>query len=205
MRLGILISGRGSNMAAIADACATPGFPAAVAVVVSDRAAAAGLQAARDRGLPAAVVAHTDHANRAAFEARLLEVLRGHGVEAICLAGFMRLLGPALLQAYPDRVLNIHPSLLPSFPGLHAQRQALQHGVRISGCSVHLVTEEFDAGPILKQAAVPVLEGDTEEALSARILEQEHRIYPEAVRLLAEGNLIIHGRRVLRRVPEARA
>lgn len=203
MKLGILISGRGSNMMAIADACTAPGFPARVAVVVSNRAGAAGLRAAAERGLPTAVVAHADFHDRAAFEGRLLQVLRSHGAEAVCLAGFMRLIGPTLLQAYPRRVLNIHPSLLPAFPGLHAQRQALEHGVRIAGCTAHLVDEQLDAGPILLQAAVPVLDDDSEETLAARILEQEHRIYPEAVRLLAEGDLIIHGRRVVRRRPEA--
>lgn len=199
----MLISGRGSNMLAIADACAQPDFPARLAVVVSNRADAGGLAAAAERGVPTAVVPHGDFADRAAFETRIVQVLREHDVEAICLAGFMRLVGPTLLEAFPGRVLNIHPSLLPSFPGLHAQRQALQHGVRVSGCTVHFVDEELDAGPIILQAAVPVLDGDDEDTLSARILEQEHRIYPRAVRLLARGELSIEGRRVRHRAPAA--
>ncbi len=196
MNLGVLISGRGSNMEALADACADPSFPAEITVVLSNVADAPGLSLARERGLSTEVVDHARHGSRDAFEEEVVARLRAHDVEAVCLAGFMRLLGPGLLAAFPGRVLNIHPSLLPCFPGLHAHEQALEYGVRFSGCTVHFVTEEMDAGPIVLQAAVPVEQGDTAETLSARILEQEHRIYPESVRLLAEGRLDVRGRRV---------
>lgn len=196
MRLGILISGRGSNMVALARACAAPGFPARVAVVVSDTPGAPGLEHAAALGLETALVDRRAAADREAFEEALLEVLRAHAVQAVCLAGFMRLLSGRFLREFPERVLNIHPSLLPAFPGLHAHEQALEYGVRTSGCTVHLVTEEMDAGPIVAQAAVPVELDDDAESLAARVLQQEHRIYPEAVRLLAEGRLRVAGRRV---------
>lgn len=196
MRLGVLISGRGSNMVAIAEACAERGFPAEVAVVVSDQPEAAGLGRAAELGLATATVARDDFLDRSEFEAALVRALRDHEVETVCLAGFMRLLGADFLEAFPERVLNIHPSLLPAFPGLDVQQKAIDHGVRFSGCTVHFVTAEMDAGPIVLQAAVPVHQGDDAAALAARILEQEHRIYPEAVRLLAEGRLRIEGRRV---------
>lgn len=196
MRIGVLISGRGSNMVSIAEACAADDHPADVAVVVSDVASAAGLERAASMGLATAVVDPADHPDRAAFEGALIEVLRAHGVEAVCLAGFMRLLTGRFLAAFPDSVLNIHPSLLPSFPGLHVQQKAIDHGVRFSGCTVHFVTEEMDAGPIVLQATVPIEPDDDAAALAARILEQEHRIYPEAVRLLAEGRLRMEGRAV---------
>lgn len=195
LRLGVLISGRGSNMVSIAEACARPDFPAEVAVVVSNVPGAGGLGRAAGFGIPTAVVDHRDFDDRPAFESELVRVLREHGAEAVALAGFMRLVTGTFLGAFPDRVLNIHPSLLPAFPGTHAHRDALAYGVKVSGCTVHLVTEQMDAGPIVAQAAVPVAEGDTEESLAARVLEQEHRIYPEAVRLLAEGRLRIDGRR----------
>ena len=171
MRLGILLSGRGSNFEAIADA----GFE--IAVVISNKKDAPGLEAARRRGLTALTVSFSP------ADAQLIQVLREHKVNLICLAGYMRLLSPEFVAAFRGKVLNIHPSLLPAFPGLHAQRQALEYGVKISGCTVHWVTEQMDAGPIVMQAAVPVEEGDTEESLSARILREEHRIYPEAIRL----------------------
>lgn len=196
MKLGVLISGRGSNMVSLAEACGRPDFPAELAVVVSNVPGAGGLGRAAGMGIATAVVDHRDYDDRASFERALIEVLRQHEVEAVALAGFMRIVTGIFLSAFPGRVLNIHPSLLPAFPGGHAHRDALAHGVKVSGCTVHLVTEEMDAGPIVVQAAVPVAEGDTEESLAARVLEQEHRIYPEAVRLLAEGRLRVQGRRV---------
>ena len=196
LRLGVLISGRGSNMVSIAEACASPDFPAEVALVVSNVPGAGGLERAESMGIATSVVDHRDYEDRPSFERALVGLLREHGVEALALAGFMRIVTGTLLDAFPDRVLNIHPSLLPSFPGAHAHRDALAHGVKVSGCTVHLVTEEMDAGPIVVQAAVPVAEGDTEDSLAARVLAQEHRLYPEAVRLLAEGRLRVDGRRV---------
>lgn len=196
MKIGVLISGRGSNMVAIATACAAADFPADVAVVVADAPAAAGLERAAAMGLATAVVAPDDFADRSAFEEALAMALTDRGVEAVCLAGFMRMLTSCFLDRFPGKVLNIHPSLLPAFPGLDVQQKALDHGVRLSGCTVHFVTEAMDAGPIILQAAVPVLGGDDADALAARILEQEHRIYPEAVRLLAEGRLRGVGRTV---------
>lgn len=173
MRLGILLSGRGSNFEAIADA----GFD--IAVVISNKKDAAGLEAARRRGFTALVVPVEPQ------DAGLIRVLHEHGVELVCLAGYMRLLSAAFVEAFHGKILNIHPSLLPAFPGLHAQRQALECGVKITGCTVHLVTEQMDAGPIVMQAAVAVEDGDTEETLSARILKEEHRIYPEAIRIIS--------------------
>jgi phosphoribosylglycinamide formyltransferase-1 len=196
VKLGILISGRGSNMVSIAEACASPDFPADVALVLSDKPTAAGLDKAASMGIATAVVEPGAFADRGEFEAALIATLQQHEVEGVCLAGFMRLLGGGFLAAYRDRVLNIHPSLLPAFPGLDVQQKALDHGVRYSGCTVHFVTEEMDAGPIVLQAAVPVLGGDDADALAARILEQEHRAYPEAVRLFAEGRLHVVGRTV---------
>ena len=183
-------------MVSIAEACAEPDHPAEIAVVISDVADAAGLVRAASMGLATEVVAPEDYADRSGFEDRLVEVLRAHGAEAVCLAGFMRLLAGGFLSAFPDRVLNIHPSLLPAFPGLNVQQKAIDHGVRFSGCTVHFVTEEMDAGPIVLQAAVPIEPDDDAAALAARILAEEHRIYPEAVRLLAEGRLRIEGRAV---------
>ena len=196
LALGVLISGRGSNMVALAEACAAPDFPAYVAVVISNVADAVGLERAAELQLPVVVVEHQRAADRQAFEAQLHETLVAHGVELVCLAGFMRLLTPGFIEGYRDRILNVHPSVLPAFPGLHAQRQALEYGVRWSGCTVHLVSEEMDAGPIVAQASVPIHQDDTEETLSARILRQEHRIYPEVVRWFAEDRLDINGRLV---------
>lgn len=194
--LGVLASGRGSNLQAILDAIARGDLPAEVRVVVSDRAGAQALERARRAGAAAVFVDPKAHPGREALDAELARVLREHGVDLVILAGYMRILGPGFVAAFRGRVLNIHPSLLPAFPGLHAQRQALEHGVKVAGCTVHFVDEGLDSGPILLQAAVPVLEDDTEETLSARILEQEHRLYPEAIRLFAEGRLRVEGRRV---------
>jgi phosphoribosylglycinamide formyltransferase-1 len=193
MRLGVLISGRGSNLQALIEACAAPGYPAEVAFVVSNRPEAAGLARAAAAGIRTAVV---DHPGRSEFAGETDSLLRAAGVDLVCLAGFMRLLDTGFVETWRDRMVNIHPSLLPAFPGLHAPRQALAAGVRIAGCTVHFVRPEMDTGPILVQAAVPVHPGDDEVLLAARILAAEHRIYPLAVRLFAEGHTRIVGNRV---------
>jgi phosphoribosylglycinamide formyltransferase-1 len=184
-------------MEALAEACAADDFPAEIRLVISNRPDAAGLDKAASFGIPTAVVDHSRFASKAAFEAELLRALEEHGCEIVCLAGFMRVISADFISRYPHRILNVHPSLLPAFPGLNVQRKALEYGVRLSGCTVHFVVPEVDAGPIVAQAAVPVADGDTEESLAARILEQEHLIYPEALRLLAEGRLRVEGRRVM--------
>jgi phosphoribosylglycinamide formyltransferase 1 len=196
LRLGILVSGSGSNLQAILDACAGRRIPAEVAVVICNVPEARALQRARDARVPAVVLPHQEHPKREDYDSRLVAELRARGAELVCLAGFMRLVTPVLLSAFPQRVINIHPSLLPAFPGMHGVRQALRAGVRVSGCTVHFVDEATDSGPIVLQAAVPVLDGDTEESLAARILVQEHRIYPRAIQLMAEGRVQIDGRRV---------
>ena len=195
--LGVLISGRGSNLQAILDAIAEGRLDARVGVVVSNQADAQGLERAQAAGVPTAVVSHKDYDSREAFDEAVLARLNEHDVDVVCLAGFMRILSPVLVRAFANRVLNIHPSLLPAFVGLHAQRQAVEHGAKVSGCTVHLVDEELDHGPILAQAAVPVEEGDSEESLSARILEQEHRLYPVAIQLILDGKVRVDGRRAL--------
>ena len=199
-RLGILLSGRGSNFEAIADNVKRGRLDAEIAVVISNRAEAPGIDAARSRGLPSVVlpaVALPSGIARQEYDGRLVAELQQHRVDLVCLAGFMRLLSAEFCRAFPSRVLNIHPSLLPAFPGLHAQRQALQHGAKISGCTVHFVDEHLDAGPIILQAAVPVLDDDTEETLAARILVEEHRIYSEAIALILSERWHIQGRRVI--------
>jgi phosphoribosylglycinamide formyltransferase-1 len=196
-RLGILISGRGSNFEAIASSVASGVLEAEIAVVLSNRAAARGLEVARSRGLNAVCIPSLGQ-DRLTYDRLVIEELRRHDVELVCLAGFMRLLSAEFIAAFPERVVNIHPSLLPAFPGLDAQHQALVHGVRITGCTVHFVDEHLDAGPIIAQAAVPVRDDDTVETLSARILEQEHRIYTDAIRLILSGRYRIEGRRVLK-------
>jgi phosphoribosylglycinamide formyltransferase-1 len=196
--IGVLISGRGSNLQSIIDAIAEGRLDARVAVVVSNRAEAAGLQRARDAGIEARHLPARNRADRDAYDRALADLLRARGVELVCLAGFMRLVGDPLLSAFPNRILNIHPSLLPAFPGLDAQRQALEHGVRVTGATVHFVNTDLDAGPIVLQAAVPVLEGDTVETLAARVLVEEHRLYPEAIGLVLEGGWSIVGRRFVR-------
>jgi phosphoribosylglycinamide formyltransferase-1 len=195
-RVGILISGRGSNMVALVDAMKRGEVPADPVVVVSNLSEAAGLSAARERGVETAVVDHKAVKPRRAHEERVVEILRERRVDVVCLAGYMRLLSSYMVDAFRGKILNIHPSLLPSFPGLRAQKQALEHGVKVSGCTVHLVDEECDHGPILLQAAVPVLDEDTEDSLAARILEQEHRIYPQAVALCFQRRLVVEGRRI---------
>ena len=195
-RLGILISGRGSNFEAIANNVAAGSIEAEIAVVISNRAEAKGLEIARTRGLNAVSIP-SKGLDREVYDRLLIEELRRHGVDLVCLAGFMRLLSATFIRAFPQRILNIHPSLLPAFPGLDAQHQALEHGVRISGCTVHFVDEDLDAGPIVLQAAVPVEDADTVETLSARILRQEHQIYSEAIRLVLARRYRIEGRRVV--------
>jgi phosphoribosylglycinamide formyltransferase-1 len=195
-RVAILISGRGSNMVALIEAAKDTSFPAEIALVVSNEPAAQGLERARAAGIATAVVDHRPHGkDREAFERALQAVLDSSGIEIVCLAGFMRLVGARLLGEFQNAVLNIHPSLLPAFPGVDAQQQALRHGAKVSGATVHLVTGELDAGPIVVQACVPVLESDTVATLSARILAEEHRIYPEAVRTVLGGRWRIDGRR----------
>lgn len=195
-RLGILLSGRGSNFLALHAAVERGELPAAIALVVSNVAEAPGLARARELGLATACLSARDFANREAHEAAIVAALHSHGVEWVCLAGFMRLLSPAFLRAYPQRVLNVHPSLLPAFPGLHPQRQALEHGVKVSGCTVHFVDEGVDSGPIVVQRAVPVRDSDDEAVLAARILAEEHRAYPEALRRLLTEPWTVEGRRV---------
>jgi len=196
LRVGVLASGRGSNLQALLDAGARADYPARVVVVVSDREDARALARARAAGVSSLFVNPKDHGDRAAYDAVLTKTLEHHEVGLVCLAGFMRILSPVFVRAWQGRLMNIHPSLLPAFPGLHAQRQALHHGVRIAGATVHFVDEGVDTGPIVLQAAVPVEATDTEETLAARILIEEHRIYPEAVRLFAEGRLHVTGRQV---------
>src|SRR5213083_2247700 len=188
-RIGVLISGRGSNLQSIIDAIACGRLAATIAVVVSSRADAAGLQRARDAGIEALCLSPRDYPDREAYDRAIAEALQ------------MRLVGPPLLEAFPHRILNIHPSLLPAFPGLEAQRQALDYGVQVTGATVHLVTAQLDGGPIVLQAAVPVSPRDTVETLSARVLVEEHRLYPEAIRIVLEGLWSIEGRRLVRAIP----
>jgi phosphoribosylglycinamide formyltransferase-1 len=195
--IGVLISGRGSNLQALVDAVRERRLPAGIRVVISNRPDAAGLLRAREAGIETLVMPHRHASSRDAYDRALVEALSSRGVTLVCLAGFMRLLGPTFCRAFPNAVMNIHPSLLPAFPGLDAQRQALEHGVRVSGATVHFVTPELDAGPIVMQEAVPVLDDDTVEALADRILAVEHRIYPEAVRRILAGGWRIDGRRVI--------
>lgn len=196
-RLGILLSGRGSNFLALRAAIERGEVPAEIAVVVSNIAEAPGLDRARELGLRAEAIPHREEPGRRAHEEKVVAALRGAGVEWVCLAGYMRLLSPSFVAAWPRRILNIHPSLLPAFPGLDAQEQALAYGVRVSGCTVHLVDEGLDSGPIVVQKTVPVLDGDTPVDLAARILEQEHQAYPEALRRLLTEPWDVVGRRLV--------
>ena len=194
-RLGVLISGRGSNLQAIVDAIGAGRLDASVAVVVSNRPGAMGLTRARAAGLTTEVLDHQLFASRRDYDLALAALLRRYDVGLVCLAGFMRLLGPEFVEAFPNTVLNVHPSLLPAFPGVNAQGQALEHGVKVAGCTVHVVTAELDAGPIIAQSAVPVLPADTVDTLSARILVEEHRLYPEAIGIVLAGGWKVDGRR----------
>lgn len=196
LALGVLVSGRGSNLQAIIDAIESGRLAARIACVVSDREDAYALERAANHGIKAIVLGPAGYASRQEYDGALVECLKNNGVELVCLAGFMRILTPVVIEAYPQRILNIHPSLLPSFPGLKVQRKALEHGVKFSGCTVHYVTEDVDAGPIIIQAMVPVLDDDTEGRLAERILAEEHKIYPQALQWIAEGRLHLKGRRV---------
>jgi phosphoribosylglycinamide formyltransferase-1 len=196
-RLGVLISGRGSNLQALIDAIAERRLDASIALVISNRADAAGLEKARAAGIEGICVPHRAFATRDDYDRALVKELRARDVGLVCLAGFMRLVGAPLIEAFPNRILNIHPSLLPAFPGLDAQQQAIEHGVKVSGATVHLVTADLDGGPIVVQRTVPVMPGDTVETLAARILEQEHRAYPEAVQIVLDGGWRVEGRRLL--------
>jgi phosphoribosylglycinamide formyltransferase-1 len=196
--IGILISGRGSNLQSILDAIASRRLDATVSLVLSNRADAPGLQRARDAGIEALHLNPRDYADRDAYDRAIAARLQACRVRVVCLAGFMRLVGQPLLDAFPNRILNIHPSLLPAFPGLDAQRQALEHGVQVTGATVHLVTSELDGGPIILQRAVPVRPDDTVDTLSARVLVEEHKLYPEAIGIVLDGGWSIQGRRFVR-------
>jgi phosphoribosylglycinamide formyltransferase-1 len=194
----VLISGRGSNLQALIDAIATGALNAQIAIVISNKTDAAGLDRARAAGIETMILDHREYASRDDYDAAVATELRARGVSLVCLAGFMRLIGPRLLEAFPNAILNIHPSLLPAFPGVNAQAQALDHGVKITGATVHIVTSELDGGPIVVQSPVPVREVDTADLLSARILIEEHRLYPEAVRVILDGRWRLEGRRFIR-------
>jgi phosphoribosylglycinamide formyltransferase 1 len=194
-RIGVLISGRGSNLQALIDAIATGRLNATIAVVISNVEDAGGLDRARTAGIDAIVISHRGWPSRDDYDRALVQELRARNIGLLCLAGFMRVVGRPLIEAFPNAILNIHPSLLPSFPGTHAARQAIEHGVHVSGVTVHLVNEELDAGPIVIQRAVPVLPGDTEDSLGARILVEEHSAYPAAVQIVLDGGWSIQGRR----------
>src|ERR1700681_2702125 len=196
-RIGVLLSGRGSTFVALAESVATGRIPnAEIAIVVSNREGAPGIDKAKERGIATRIIP-SKGLEREAYDRQVVAVLNEHNVDLICLAGYMRLLSPYFVASFPNRILNIHPSLLPSFPGLESQRQALEYGVKFAGCTVHFVDENLDAGPIVLQSVVPVKDDDTEDSLSAKILQEEHRIYSEAVRIILEGRYKIEGRRVL--------
>jgi phosphoribosylglycinamide formyltransferase 1 len=197
MNIGVLISGNGSNLQAIIDRIEDGTIPARIACVISNRADAFGLQRAEKHGIPAIHMDHRAFSGRETYDAALVEALNDYEVNLVVLAGFMRIITPVFLDAFPNAVMNIHPALLPSFPGIHAQRQALDYGVKFTGCTTHFVDAGTDTGPIILQAVVPVLPDDTEESLSARIQVEEHRLFPESVRLFAEGRLSVEGRRVI--------
>lgn len=204
-RLGVLISGRGSNLQALIDAVADGRLDATIAVVVSNRKDAAGLERARGAGIEALCMPHRDWPSRDAYDRALAQELRARDVGLVCLAGFMRLVGAPLIDAFPNAIVNIHPSLLPAFPGIDAQRQAVEHGVKISGVTVHLVTPDLDGGPIIVQRSVEVQDTDTADTLAARILDEEHRAYPDAIAALLEGSWSVQGRRFVRRARRAGA
>jgi phosphoribosylglycinamide formyltransferase 1 len=196
LQLGVLISSRGSNLQALIDACATPGFPARIALVISNVAEAYGLERARIAGIATKVISHRDYVTREDFDASMTEALQAAGVGLVCLAGFMRILSGAFVQVWHGKLINIHPSLLPSFKGLRTHERAIEAGCKLHGCTVHFVEPALDEGPILLQAAVDVRDDDTPDTLSARVLEQEHKLYPQAVRLIAEGRTTIDAMRV---------
>jgi phosphoribosylglycinamide formyltransferase-1 len=196
-KAGVLISGNGSNLQALIDACAKPDFPAEIAVVISNKENAYGLNRAREHGIPAHVIDHKDYPTRGAFDDMLTQMLTRHLVDYVCLAGFMRLLTADFVERWRDRLINIHPSLLPAFKGVHVHEQVLASGVKFTGCTVHFVRPDVDSGPIIAQAAVPVLSDDSVETLAARVLEQEHLIYAQALGWLAEGRLTVKNEKVL--------
>ena len=200
-RIGVLISGRGSNLQSIIDAIADRRLDATLAIVISNRAEAAGLNRAKEAGIEAVHLSPKAYVDRSGYDEAVADMLRSHKVDLVCLAGYMKLVGPRLLDAFPNRILNVHPSLLPSFPGLDAQHQAFDHGVAVSGATVHLVTAGLDDGPIILQAPVAVRADDTAETLSARILAEEHRIYPEAIQLVLDGGWTVSGRKFVRPRP----
>jgi phosphoribosylglycinamide formyltransferase 1 len=197
-RLGVLISGRGSNLQALIDATRNGQLDASIVLVISNRPEAPGLDRARRAGIEAIVIDHRSWRSRDEYDAAIVQALKARGASLVCLAGYMRLVGPVLLDAFPNAILNIHPSLLPAFPGMNAQHQAIEHGVKVSGVTVHVVTLELDGGPIILQRTVPVLDGDTRDTLADRILDEEHRAYPEAVRIVLKGGWEIVGRRFVR-------
>jgi phosphoribosylglycinamide formyltransferase 1 len=197
-RLGVLISGRGSNLQSLIEAISSGRLNATIAVVISNVEDAGGLERARAAGIESLVVSHRGWSSRDEYDRALVRELKARDVGLVCLAGFMRIFSPAMVRAFPNAILNIHPSLLPSFPGLHPQRQALTHGVKVSGVTVHLVTDDLDAGPIVVQRTLPVLDDDTEESLAARILSEEHLAYPEAVGIVLNGGWKVEGRRFVR-------
>ncbi len=196
VNLGVLVSGSGSNLQSIIDNIERGTLPARIGIVVSNNPEAFALERARKHGIAAVVIEHTGFADREAYDRRVVNTLQAHGVELVVLAGFMRVLSPFFLRSFPMRVMNIHPALLPSFPGTHGQRKAFDYGVKFSGCTVHFADEGVDTGPIIIQAVVPVYDADTEDTLARRILKEEHRIYPQAIRLYAEGKLRVEGRKV---------
>jgi phosphoribosylglycinamide formyltransferase-1 len=202
LKLGVLVSGSGTNLQAIIDACESGKIPAEVKVVVSNKPGVYALERAKKHGIPNYVVDHKLYQTREDFEREVIKILKEHEVELVCLAGFMRVLTPFFLRAFPGRVINIHPAILPSFPGVNAQKQAIDYGVKFSGCTVHFVDEGVDTGPIIIQAVVPVYDDDTEETLRERILKEEHRIYPMAIKLIAEGRVSVEGRKVRASAPK---
>ncbi|HNY49075.1 MAG TPA: phosphoribosylglycinamide formyltransferase [Smithella sp.] len=197
LKLGVLISGNGSNLQSIIDNIENGSLKAVIKIVVSNNPDAYGLTRAKKHGIPCAVLQNGDFKSKDDFDSALVKILKDHEVELVILAGFMRIISPTLLKAFPGSIMNIHPALLPSFPGLHGQKQAVDYGVKFSGCTVHFVDEGVDTGPIIIQAAVPVMDDDTEETLAARILKEEHKIYPQAIQLFADNRLEINGRKVI--------
>jgi phosphoribosylglycinamide formyltransferase 1 len=196
LKLGILISGSGSNLQSIIDNIEKGALNAVIKVVISNNHQAFGLTRAQKHGLPVAVLKHEDFRTREDFDTELIRILKRNEIDLVVLAGFMRILTPAILRAFPHKIINIHPALLPSFPGIHGQKKAFEYGVKFSGCTVHFIDEGVDTGPIIIQSVVPVLQNDTEETLAARILQEEHRIYPQAIQFIAEGKIKITGRKV---------
>jgi phosphoribosylglycinamide formyltransferase-1 len=197
LKLGVLISGNGSNLQSIIDNIENGSLKAVIKIVVSNNPDAFGITRAKKHGIPFVVLQNGDFKNKEEFDLELVRILQDNSVDLVILAGFMRIITPTLLKAFPEKIMNIHPALLPSFPGIHGQKQALEYGVKISGCTVHFVDEGVDTGPIILQTAVQVLDNDTEETLAARILKEEHRIYPQAIQLFADGKIEIKGRKVL--------